>query len=122
MEKKIVSTEIEITLKVIGGKWKPLILHYLQHQGTKRYMEILHFLRDAPKKTLTVQLRELEADGILERRVIPTVPVQVEYSITPLGETLYPILDAMCSWGYDNIGDRYILTHATCPEEEDKGK
>lgn len=122
MEKKIVSTEIEITLKVIGGKWKPLILHYLQHEGTKRYMEILHFLRDAPKKTLTAQLRELEADGILERRVIPTVPVQVEYSITPLGETLYPILDAMCSWGYDNIGDRYILTHATCSGEEDKGK
>lgn len=120
MEKKVVSTEIEITLKVIGGKWKPLILHYLQSEGTKRYMEILHFLRDAPKRTLTTQLRELEADGILKRTVIPTVPVQVEYSITPLGETLYPILDAMCDWGYQNMGDRYILTHATCDGEEEE--
>lgn len=85
-----VSTEIEVTLKVIGGKWK----------------------------TLTAQLRELEEDGILSRTVIPTVPVQVEYAITPLGESLYPVLDAMCSWGCSHLGDRYELTHATCAEED----
>lgn len=95
-EKIRVSTEIEVTLKVIGGKWKPLILHYLQYEGPRRYMDILRFVENAPKKTLTAQLRELEEDGILSRTVIPTVPVQVEYAITPLGETLYPVLDAMC--------------------------
>lgn len=79
---KIVSSEIEVTLKVIGGKWKPLILHYLQYGGVKRYNEILRYLGTAPKKTLTAQLRELEEDGIIDRTVIPTLPVQVEYSIT----------------------------------------
>lgn len=114
MDKKMVSSEIEVTLKVIGGKWKPLILHYLQHEGTKRYNEIFRYLEHAPKKTLTAQLRELEEDGIVKRTVIPAKPVQVAYSITPLGETLYPILDRMCSWGYHNIGDHYILSHPTC--------
>ena len=74
-EKILVTSEIEITLRVIGGKWKPLILHLLQEEGAKRYNEILRYLRTAPKKTLTAQLRELEADGIVSRRVIPTTPV-----------------------------------------------
>lgn len=117
--KKVVASEIEVTLKVIGGKWKPLILQFLKYEGAKRYNEILRFLREAPKKTLTVQLRELEEDGIISRRVIPTVPVQVEYSITRHGETLYPILEAMCSWGFENMGDRYELTHATCTYGKD---
>lgn len=125
MEKITVASEIEITLKVIGGKWKPLILHLLQHEGAKRYNEILRFLREAPKKTLTAQLRELEQDGIIDRTIIPTVPVGVEYAVTKHGETLYPILDAMCDWGYENVGDRYQLTHATCAgdekEKSDKG-
>ena len=115
MDKKIyVTNEMEITLRVIGGKWKPLILHLLQTEGTQRYMDILRFLKSAPKKTLTAQLKELEADGIIRRTVIPTVPVQVEYSITEHGETLFPILDAMCDWGYANSDGRYLMTHPTC--------
>lgn len=86
---KIVSSEIEVTLKVIGGKWKPLILHYLQYGGVKRYNEILRYLGTAPKKTLTAQLRELEEDGIIDRTVIPTLPVQVEYSITEHGRHFF---------------------------------
>ena len=121
-EKKVVSSEIEITLKVIGGKWKPLILHYLQHEGTKRYNEILRFLESAPKKTLTAQLRELEEDGIIDRTVIPTVPIQVEYSITEHGTTLYPILNLMCDWGFANLDGRYVLTHPTCTEGDKKKK
>ena len=81
----------------------------------------MRFVRDAPKKTLTAQLRELEEDGIVDRTVIPTVPVPVEYSITELGETLFPILEAMCDWGYHNLGDRFELTHATCGIDK-KGK
>ena len=116
-EKIYVTSEIEITLRVIGGKWKPLILHLLQQKGTQRYHEILRYLGTAPKKTLTAQLRELEADGIIERKVIPTVPVQVEYFITKHGATLFPILDAMCEWGDDNANGRYVMTHPTCDEE-----
>ena len=117
---KIVSSEIEVTLKVIGGKWKPLILHYLQYGGVKRYNEILRYLGTAPKMTLTAQLRELEEDGIIDRTVIPTLPVQVEYSITEHGKTLFPILSLMCDWGYKNMGDRYQLTHPTCGCEDEE--
>lgn len=115
MEEKIyVTNEIEITLKVIGGKWKPLVLRYLRDEGEKRYSEILKYLGSAPKKTLTAQLRELEADGIVERKVTPTVPVQVSYVITEHGKTLYPILKAMCDWGNANVGGRYVMTHPDC--------
>ena len=118
MEEKIyVTSEIEITLRVIGGKWKPLILHLLQEQGTQRYMDIFRYLENAPKKTLTSQLKELELDGIIQRNVIPTVPVQVEYSVTEHGKTLFPILDAMCELGYHNTDGRYVMTHPTCEDE-----
>ncbi len=100
-EKIYVTSEIEITLRVIGGKWKPLILHLLQEEGAQRYMDILRYLENAPKKTLTAQLRELELDGIICRNVIPTVPIQVEYSITEHGKTLFPILDAISDTGCD---------------------
>ena len=116
-EKIMVTSEIEITLRVIGGKWKPLILHLLQEEGPQRYMDILRYLEKAPKKTLTAQLRELETDVIIHREVIPTVPVQVEYSVTEHGKTLFPILDAMCDWGYENANGRYVMTHPTCSEK-----
>lgn len=117
-EKIYVTSEIEITLRVIGGKWKPLILHFLQTSGTQRYMDILRYLETAPKKTLTTQLKELEADGIIARTVIPSTPIQVEYSVTEHGKTLFPILDAMCDWGYENAAGRYIMTHPTCDESD----
>ena len=119
-EKIRVTSEIEVTLKVIGGKWKPLILHYLQLEGQKRYHEIQHYLQTAPKKTLTAQLRELEQDGIIERIVIPATPVQVAYAITEHGKTLFPVLDVMCAWGNRNAGDRYELSHPTCSGDSKK--
>lgn len=62
-------------------------------------------------------MKELEADGIIQRKVIPTVPVQVEYAVTEHGKTLFPILDAMCDWGCKNSNGRYVMTHPTCKEE-----
>lgn len=119
MDKIKVTSEISYTLKVIGGKWKPLILEYLKDNGTKRYMDILRYLENAPKKTLTEQLRELEDDGIIERNVIPTIPVQVEYTITKYGKSLFPLLDAMCDWGYEHFdNNRYELSHPTCDEDD----
>lgn len=115
-ERKQVRSEIEVTLQVIGGKWKPLILHFLLHEGPKRYSEILRYLESAPKKTLTEQLRQLEADGVVAREVSPTIPIRVIYSMTAHGETLAPLLDVMCAWGFVNMDGRYEVTHPTCED------
>lgn len=117
MDKKAVISEIALTLEVIGGKWKPLILELLRKDGPRRYSEILRYVRDAPKKTLTMQLRELENDGIISRKVIPASPPQVEYELTRHGETLDPVLEAMCEWGYSNRAN-YVIEHPTCEDEE----
>ena len=117
MAKIQVTCEIEITLQVIGGKWKPLILHFLLTDGAKRYNEILRFLKTANKKTLTTQLRELEKDGIIKRKLFAMVPVQVEYSVTEHGKTLLPILELMCDWGSENVGEKYEVTNAQCLDD-----
>lgn len=120
MEKTKVVSEISYTLKIIGGKWKTLILEFLKEKGVQRYTDILRYLEGVSKKTLTEQLRELEEDRIIERHIIPTVPVQVEYKVTEFGKTLYPILELMCDWGYQNFDNkRYELIHPVCNEIED---
>jgi DNA-binding HxlR family transcriptional regulator len=113
-EKIVVSCEMEVTLKMIGGKCKPLILYYLIENGKKRYNELQTFVFNIPKKTLTTQLRDMEADGLIMRTVYPGVPPKVEYSATELGKSLYPILEMMCEWGQKNAGDRFELTNRQC--------
>lgn len=113
-EKIKVSCEMEITLKMIGGKCKPLILHYLIENGKKRYSELQNFVTNIPKKTLTMQLRDMEANGLIARTVYPDVPPKVEYSATELGKSLYPILELMCEWGQNNIGDKYEVINKQC--------
>lgn len=105
---------MEITLKMIGGKCKPLILNYLIENGKKRYNELRTVVDHIPKKTLTMQLRDMEADGLITRTVYSNVPPKVEYSVTELGKSLYPILEMMCEWGYNNIGDRFEVTNSQC--------
>ena len=114
MEKIKVSYEMEITLKMIGGKYKPLILHYLIENGTKRYTELRKFIGNIPKKTLTMQLRNMEENGLIVRTVCSSVSLKVEYSVTELGKSLYPILELMCNWGEKNIGDRFEVTNRQC--------
>lgn len=114
MNKIKVSCEIEVTLKMIGGKYKPIILYYLIEHNTKRFNEILSFLNNVSQKTLTNQLRELETDGLISRKIYPQVPPKVEYSITEKGKTLFPILELMCEWGEKNIDDRFELTMPQC--------
>ncbi|HEX8698894.1 MAG TPA: helix-turn-helix domain-containing protein [Myxococcaceae bacterium] len=89
---------VETTVNVIGGKWKPLILYFLFFEGTQRFNSLLGQV-GAPRQALTVQLRELERDGLIERRVFPEVPPRVEYSLTPLGQSLGPVLQGMLEWG-----------------------
>lgn len=89
---------VETTLDIIGGRWKVLILHELL-QGVRRFNELHRALNGVTQKMLTQQLRELEEAGIVHREVYPQVPPKVEYSLTALGRTLEPILDAMHNWG-----------------------
>lgn len=94
-----------MTLTVIGGKWKGAILYYLL-DGTKRFGELSRLLPDVTQRMLALQLRELEADGLLTRTVFPQVPPKVEYALTEFGVTLRPLILAMSEWGAAN---RYRL-------------
>jgi DNA-binding HxlR family transcriptional regulator len=89
---------IEVALEVIGGMWKVIVVRELL-TGTKRYSELHRGLRHATHKMLSQQLRQLESDGVLDRKVYPQVPPKVEYSLTPLGRELGPLLDSMSDWG-----------------------
>ncbi len=100
-----ITCSVEITLKVIGGRWKVLILREL-FLGVKRFGELHRALQGITQKMLTQQLRELEHDGIVDRHVYLQVPPKVEYSLTPLGETLKPILDSMHEWGLKYLQER----------------
>lgn len=114
MEKIRVTCEIEITLKMIGGKFKPLILYILIKEGTKRFNELLNRINNISQRTLTNQLRELEEDGLIFRKIYPEIPPRVEYSITKKGSSLEGILFDMCEWGSDNFDERFELTNPQC--------
>lgn len=88
---------IQVIVDVIGGKWKLSILYQLL-QGTKRYGELKRLVPNATERMLTLQLRELEASGIVQRTVYPEVPPKVEYCLTELGMSLEPVLQTMLHW------------------------
>lgn len=91
--------EKELTLAVIGGKWKMLILWHLGNEGTKRFNELKSLMPGITQRMLVNQLRELESDFIVHREIYPVVPPKVEYSLTEQGKTLMPILKSMYDWG-----------------------
>jgi DNA-binding HxlR family transcriptional regulator len=97
---------IDATLDVIGGKWKPLIIYALNDE-TLRFSQLLGKLQPRiTQRMLTKQLRQLEKDGLITRKVYPQVPPKVEYSLTETGKSLMPILDQLCEWGYEHMGER----------------
>lgn len=90
---------VELTLQVIGGKWKPIILFKLGQEGVMRFSEVKRSIPNITQKMLTQQLRELENDGLVHREVYPQVPPKVEYSLTDLGQSVMPIMGSLCEWG-----------------------
>lgn len=89
---------VSTALEVIGGRWKPVILFHLLH-GMRRFNELQRQLGGVTQRVLTMQLRELEADGIVERTVYAEVPPRVEYRLTAFGESLKPVLLSLRDWG-----------------------
>ncbi len=97
MAKKAVSCPVELTLGVISGRWKVMIIHQLL-EGTKRFNQLQRELSGITHRTLAKQLRELEASGLVARRDYREIPPRVEYSLSPLGLTLKNILSSMHEW------------------------
>lgn len=89
---------VETTLNIISGKWKGIILYRLLG-GKMRFNELQRFMATVTHRTLTLQLRELERDGVVKRTVYAEVPPRVEYELTPLGFSMEPIIAAMYDWG-----------------------
>jgi DNA-binding HxlR family transcriptional regulator len=95
---------LDATLKVISGKWKPLILYFLL-RGPTRYGKLKRVVRDVSDKMLIQHLKELEADGVLRRNDYKEVPPRVDYTLTQLGESLARALEPLCVWGTENMAE-----------------
>ena len=102
---------IEVSLEVIGGMWKTLIIRELM-DGTRRYSELHRALSPVTHKMLAQQLRDLENDGVVLRKVYPQVPPKVEYSLSTLGKELIPLMGAMKTWG------ERVLRHRKAKQKE----
>ena len=102
---------VEATLDVIGGKWKGVILFHLL-AGTRRFNELRRLTPEVTQRMLTLQLRELEETGIIQRKIYPEVPPKVEYSLTPFGRTLEPMLLLMRQWGDEYMRELVALRQA----------
>lgn len=96
------SCGLDATLRVIAGKWKPLIIYFLI-QGPNRYGELKRAVRGVSDKMLIQQLKQLEADGIVTRNDYREVPPRVDYTLTPLGHSLAEALTPLCNWGSENM-------------------
>lgn len=92
--------DLEVTLEVIGGKWKALILYYLI-KGPKRTSELKRLVNNITQKMLIQTLKDLERTGLVNRKMYNQVPPKVEYSLTDLGQSLEPVLRTLCDWGGD---------------------
>ncbi len=95
---------LDVTLRIISGKWKPLIVYFLS-QSPNRYGELRRAVKGVSDKMLIQHLKELETDGIVKRTDYREVPPRVDYALTPLGRSLASALAPLCAWGTDNMTD-----------------
>jgi len=99
---KLEDTGFNYTMSLIQGKYKMLILYTLMEFQVVRFNEMQKYIGGITFKTLSSTLKQLEADGLVNRKEYPQIPPKVEYSLTERGKSLIPILDQMCDWGYKN--------------------
>ena len=100
--KNIQDTPFGYTVSLIGGKWKMVIIYLLAENRTVRFNDLKRQIGAITYKTLSSQLKELEADGLVIRKEYPQIPPKVEYSLTDKAETLLPVLEGLCEWGTKN--------------------
>ena len=98
---------VEATVKLMGGKYKPVILWNLIY-GPMRYSGIHRLAPNATDKVLSQQLKELESDGLINKKIYPEVPPRTEYTLTEFGKSLFPVLNAMCDWGKEYIKENNL--------------
>lgn len=96
------NTGFGYTLSLIGGKYKMIILYWLAEHKVMRHNELKRSIGTISFKTLSIMLKELEADGLIKRKEFPQIPPKVEYSLSERGLSLIPLLDMMCEWGEQN--------------------
>lgn len=101
---EVLECPVTYTMSMIGGKWKPIIL-YLISKGANRFGILQRAIHGISKQMLTKQLREMEDDGLLNRKIFAEIPPRVEYSISKKGKSLFPVIDAMRNWGELNLPD-----------------
>lgn len=109
-EKRIMSltdTPFGYTLSMIGGKWRLVILYWLVEYDAIRFNELQRKIGTITYKTLSTELKEMEADGLIIRREYPQIPPKVEYSLSEKGRSLLPIMEIMCKWGTENSEKTY---------------
>jgi DNA-binding HxlR family transcriptional regulator len=98
---------VEQALDIVGGRWKAILLFHLFTNPVLRFGELRRRIPGATQRMLTLQLRELERDGCIERKAYSEVPPRVEYSITPFGLTLKPVVSALCDWGLEHARNQW---------------
>ena len=101
--KSLSDTPFGYTLSIIGGKWKLVILYWLVEKQTVRYNELQRLIGSISYKTLSLQLKELETDGLIIRTEYPQIPPKVEYSLSDKGISLFPLMEQLCKWGEANM-------------------
>ncbi len=107
---------VEATLDIIGGKWKSIILFRVLEE-TRRFNELRRLLPNLTQRILTNQLRELESDGLISRKIYAEIPPKVEYSITAFGKTLEPVLRTLTQWAHQHMLPRMAAATSTAAEE-----
>lgn len=99
MTEKIFNCNMELTLDVIGGKWKPIILYHIGVEGVLRYGELKRLIPSINERVLSRELKELESSNIINRESYPEKVLRVEYSLTPIGKDVLPVLQSLTLWG-----------------------
>jgi DNA-binding HxlR family transcriptional regulator len=99
MKRNVTGCSIETAIHVIGGRWRAILLYQLLQRGTMRFSDLRRAVPAITQRMLTQDLRTLERAGVVRRTVYPEVPPRVEYALTPRGESLRPVIDALTEWG-----------------------